>query len=242
MSEPNIILEEEIENENPILIEGFPGVGLIANIVTQHIVEEKEYKRIGTIDWEDFPPIAMIYDGVVNLPVRIYNKKQFLVITSDIPIPINYSNKFAKRIVEWAEQLGVKKIISIGGISTINEDKQRVFSAAYNEEEINKLEEDTTIFSAGNISGVTGSILTQSKLKNLPAITLLGETQRNAPDPRAAASIIKVLNKKFNTEVETDKLYEQAEKIEDEMKKLAERMKKIRGENLEETALSPMYR
>lgn len=241
MADTKIILKEKIEAENPLLIEGFPGVGLIGNIVTQHIIKSNDYDKVGVIDSSDFPPVAMIYEGVVNLPIRIYNKGEFVVLTSDIPISSSASNEFAKKIIEWAKGINVRKIISIGGISTMREDKQRVFSTAYSKEELEDLSDETEVFSAGNISGVSGSILTQSKLNDLPAISLLGETKRNVPDPRAAAAVIEVLNKKFDLDVETKKLLEEAEKIEEQMKKLAERMKRAR-EGEEATAPSPMYR
>jgi hypothetical protein len=35
-----VILEKELSVKNPLLIEGFPGIGLVGNIASQYIVNE----------------------------------------------------------------------------------------------------------------------------------------------------------------------------------------------------------
>ena len=35
-----VILEKELTVKNPILIEGFPGIGLVGNIASQYIVND----------------------------------------------------------------------------------------------------------------------------------------------------------------------------------------------------------
>ncbi len=243
MTNPNVVLEKEIEAENPVLIEGFPGIGLIGNIVTQHIINSEDYEQVGVIDLEELPPVAIIYDGVINLPIRIYEKNNFIVIVSDISVPNNSTNKFAKKLINWAKEINTKELVSIGGIRTMKEEKNRVFSASYNKEGIESLKEKTEIFSAGNIMGVSGSILSQAKINDLPAISLLGETERGQPDPKSAVSVIEVLNDRYGMEIETEKLLEEAERIEREMEKLAERMRKVNGKTEEEETIgSPMYR
>jgi uncharacterized protein len=56
----------------------------------------------------------------------------------------------------------------------------------------------------------------------MPAISLLGSTRSQNPDPRAAAVVIGVLNLLYDLNVNTESLIEQAEKIEIEMQRLAE--------------------
>jgi len=36
------IINEPLKSKNPLVIEGFPGIGLVGNITCQHIIEELE--------------------------------------------------------------------------------------------------------------------------------------------------------------------------------------------------------
>ena len=77
----------------------------------------------------------------------------------------------------------------------------------------------------GTITGITGSIMNECRIKNLPAICLLGETASAEPDPRAAVATIETLNKIYDLGINTAKLSEQAEQIEVQMAQLAQQMK-----------------
>lgn len=57
--------------------------------------------------------------------------------------------------------------------------------------------------------------------RKFPGLALLGETLRFNPDPRAAAELIKVLNRIFGWSVDVEKLIKEAEIIEAHMQKLA---------------------
>ncbi|MBU4454083.1 MAG: PAC2 family protein, partial [Euryarchaeota archaeon] len=72
-SEPLVnIISEPLKSKNPIIIEGFPGIGLVGNIACQHIIEELGMKYVGSIDSRYFPPLAVLFNGIVYMPVRIY--------------------------------------------------------------------------------------------------------------------------------------------------------------------------
>ena len=66
------IITEPIESKNPVLFNGFPGIGLVGNIACQHVIDELDMVQRGSIDSRYFPPIAVLFDGIVSMPVRIY--------------------------------------------------------------------------------------------------------------------------------------------------------------------------
>ena len=41
------IITKPVQSQNPVLIEGFPGIGLVGNIASQHIIEELKMEYIG---------------------------------------------------------------------------------------------------------------------------------------------------------------------------------------------------
>jgi uncharacterized protein len=235
------IINEPIKSKNPIVIEGFPGIGLVGNITCQHVIEELEMKYIGSIDSRYFPPLAVLFNGIIYMPVRIYEaaKKDIVVVISDIPIHPTASYDISKALVDWMQKIHAANIISIAGIATTTGER-RVFGGATNNEMLEKIKDKTEIFQVGTISGISGSIMTECFLRNLPAVSLLGETPGPNPDPRAAVEVINVLNKIFDLSINTEKLLSQAEQIELELSKLAEQVRTTEAPSMPKKEF-PMY-
>jgi uncharacterized protein len=105
---------------------------------------------------------------------------------------------------------------------------------------LDKIRDKVEIFQMGTISGISGSVMAECLLRGIPAISLLGATKTQNPDPRAASSVIGVLNELYGLSVSTERLIEQAERIEIELQKLSEDVQAVerKGEVKKEF---PMY-
>jgi len=217
------IITKPVQSKNPVLIEGFPGIGLVGNIASQHMIEEMNMEYIGSIESRYFPSIAVLYEGLINMPVRIYENVEhnIVVVISDIPISHSVSYDVSNALVDWAESINVREVASIAGIA-IMDGEHKVFGAATTSEMLDKIKEKVEIFQMGTISGISGSVMAECLLRGIPAISLLGATKTQNPDPRAASAVIGVLNELYGLSVSTDRLIEQAERIEIELHKLAE--------------------
>ncbi|WP_406660562.1 proteasome assembly chaperone family protein [Methanolobus sp. ZRKC3] len=217
------IATSEVKSKNPVLVEGFPGIGLVGNIASQQIIDELKMEYIGSIDSRHFPPIAVLYEGLINMPVRIYESEEhnMVIIVSDIPINPVVAYDVSKALLEWAESINVKEVVSLAGIATMS-DENKVFGAATNNEMLDKIKDKVELFQMGTISGISGSIMAECLVRGIPAIGLLGSTMSQNPDPRAASVVIDVLNQLYDLGVDTETLLDQAEKIEIEMQRLAE--------------------
>ncbi len=220
------IINEPLKSKNPLIIEGFPGIGLVGNITCQHIIEELKMKYMGSIDSKYFPPLAVLFNGIVYMPVRIYEapEKEIVVIISDIPIHPSASYDISKVLIDWMQSINARNIVSIAGIATTTGER-RVFGGATSVELLDRIKDSTEIFQVGTISGISGSIMSECYLRGLPAISLLGETPGPNPDPRAAVQVINVLNKIYALAIDTMKLLDQADQIELELSKLADQVK-----------------
>jgi len=217
------IITKSLKSKNPILIEGFPGIGLVGNIASQHMIEELNMEYIGSIDSRYFPSIAVLYEGLINMPVRIYEKEELnlIIVISDIPISHTVSYDISNALVDWAQSINVKEIVSIAGIA-IMDGGHKVFGAATMPEMLEKIRSKVEIFQMGTISGISGSVMTECLMRGIPALSLLGATRTQNPDPRAASAVIEVLNELYELSIDTQRLVEQAERIEIELQKLAE--------------------
>lgn len=214
------IVSKPLPGEGTSVLMGFPGSGLVGTIALQYMVDQLEFELIGTMTSKYFPPLAMMNKGVINEPVRIYQKGNIAAIVADIPIHPMICYEITNGLLDWLEQFKPKEVLTIAGIIT-NEPEKRVFGVATTAEALKRISDITLILPIGSISGIASSLLTECKVRNIPAFGLLGETV-NAPDPRASAATIEVLNKMYDLKLDVQPLIEQAVEIEQTMGKIAE--------------------
>jgi uncharacterized protein len=218
------IFSKPLPPNGTAVLMGFPGSGLVGTIALQYLVDQMEFELIGSMTSKFFPPLAMMNRGLINDPVRVYarndDKFNIAVIVADIPIAPMICYEISNGILEWVMQFQPKEVLTIAGIIT-NEPEKRVFGVATTPDALTRIEPHTMVLPIGSISGIASSILTECKVRNIPAVGLLGETI-NAPDPRASAATIEVLNKMYNLALDIQPLIDQAVEIEQSMGKLAE--------------------
>jgi uncharacterized protein len=222
--------------EKTVLV-GFPGSGLVGSIALQYLVDQMDFEQIGAITSRHFPPVALMTKGVINAPVRLYEKDHLVAIISDVPIHPMICYEVADGIMNWLGQFDIREVVTIAGIIT-NEPEKRVFGVATSREALQRIEEETIILPMGSISGIAASILTECKIRGIPGIGLLGETV-NTPDPRASAATIEVLNKLYGLDLDIEPLLEQAVEIEAAMAQIAEQVQKT--ETAPRREQLPMY-
>jgi len=233
-----IKIQSDAPTGEPIrVLVGFPGSGLVGSIALQYMVDQMKCVHIGNVTSKYFPAVAMMMNGLVNVPVRFYEKDSFLMIVADVPIHPMICYEVANGILDWLGNYQVEEIVILAGIIT-NEPGKRVFGVATDEGTLKKAEEFCEILPMGSISGIAGSFLSECKLRGLPAIGLLGETV-NTPDPRASASVVTVLNNIYNLEIDIAPLLEQATEIEAMMQKVAEQVQQ--AETMPKKEHLPMY-
>jgi len=232
------IFSKPLSQEGSSVLMGFPGSGLVGSIALQYMVDQLEFTQIGSMNSKYFPPLAMMNRGVINVPVRVYEKGPLAAIIADIPIHPMICYEVAHGIMDWLMPYKVREIVTIAGIIT-NEPEKRVFGVATSDDALPRIQETTIILPIGSISGIASSFLTECKIRNIIAYGLLGETI-NAPDPRASAATIDVLNKMYDLNLDVQPLLEQAEEIESTMHKLAEQVQTAETMPKKEQQL-PMY-
>jgi uncharacterized protein len=238
--EPNVdikIFSKPLKSEGSSVLMGFPGSGLVGSIALQYMVDQLEFEQIGSMNSKYFPPLAMMTKGVINVPVRFYERDSIAAIVADIPIHPMICYEVANGIMDWLTPFKLKEVVTIAGIIT-NEPEKRVFGVATTDDALPRIQDATQILPIGSISGIASSILTECKIRNIAAYGLLGETI-NAPDPRASAATIEVLNKMYSLGLDTKPLLDQAEEIESAMHKLAEQVQT--AESMPKKDQLPMY-
>ena len=205
--------------KNVTIIEGFPGFGLIGTIATEFLMEHLETEKIGIIEMSEVPAMIAIHQNKVIEPVSLhYNKQYNLVLVHAINIGKSTAWKLADMIVELAETLSAKEIISLEGVGSPNPavSGKVFYYATRNGNASKKLEPNVSPLNEGIVVGVTGALL--AKQIKTPIVALFAEAKSGLPDSRAAAEIIKALDNYTGLKIDPQPLLKQAVLFEKKLK------------------------
>lgn len=203
--------------KNPIIIEGFPGYGLIGTLVTEFLIKHLDAKQIGKIRLYEVAPLVAIHEGKVVEPLGIfYDEKRNVVILHALSSASGLEWKIADMILKLAKELSAKEIISIEGVgsqSMISDSNVYYHgkNTGFEKVGLKKLSE-------GIIVGVTGALLL--KEDEMPITCVFAETHSTLPDSRAAAKVIEVVARYLGVKVDMRPLLSKAKEFEEKMKSL----------------------
>lgn len=215
--------------KNPIVIEGFPGFGLIGSIVTEFLVGHLSCEKLGNHYFEDLQASIAIHEGKLVEPVAVYYNERFnIVILHSIAAAPEIDWKAADFVLDVCEKVKARELICIEGVGSGNGSKGRTF---FFTNENKKAEELKALglqpLKEGIIMGVTSAIL----LKDDQAVTcIFGEAESNMPDNLAAARIVEVLDKILGLNVDPKPLKESAKQFEDKFKQILSQMQNASDE------------
>lgn len=213
-----------------IIIEGFPGFGLIGTIAIEFLLEHLQTEKIGSIEMDEIPAMIAVHQNKVIEPISIhYNRKYNLVLIHAINIGHGLGWKLARVVGELAKKLRAKEIISLEGVGSPHPEESRIFYYTTKDGvKFKKLKKVAQPLMEGIIVGVTGALL--AKEVNVPVVALFAEAKSNLPDSKAAAEIIKVLDVYTGLKVDYKPLQKQAEVFEQKLKKIIEKGAKTEEE------------
>ncbi|MFH1054139.1 MAG: PAC2 family protein [Candidatus Woesearchaeota archaeon] len=214
--------------KNPIIIEGFPGFGLVGTITTEFLIEHLQTEQIGKIMLDEMPAIVAIHENKVVQPLGVYYSKKYnLVLLHAINSAQGHEWKLADAISKLAKDLGATEIVSIEGVgSTGSKDsKGRTFYYTNNISKEKILSKIADPLKEGIIMGVTGAVLL--RVEKIPLSCIFAEAKTDLPDSNAAARIIEVLDKYLGLDVDTKPLLKQAAKFEDKLKSILSRSREV---------------
>ncbi len=205
--------------KNPVIIEGFPGFGLVGTIASEFLVDQLEGEHIGKIIFDDLPPLVAIHDNKVVEPLGIFHdKKHNVVILHAVTASNGIEWELGNTLVKLAKELEAKEVISLEGVGSGDKVEETKTFYYTSEESRKKVFKNMGIepLKEGIIMGVTGALLLRAE--GVPLSCIFAETHSSLPDSKAAAKVIETLDKYLGLNVDTQPLLEQAAKFEDKLK------------------------
>ncbi len=224
----------KIELKNPVLVEGLPGLGMVGRIATRYLAKKLKAKKLAKLYSPHFPYYVLVNKkgSVRLLSGEFYfwkneaGENDFIFFTGDSQAQtIEGQYDVANSILDFAEKNNVKMIVTIGGYRKEVEKTPKVVVASTSPELLNKaLQAEAIASPAGNpIVGTAGLLLGLARFRKIDAVCLLGETRGYLPDPRAAKSVLEVLQRMLRVKVDLSGLDKEIEKS----KEIVERMLEI---------------
>jgi uncharacterized protein (TIGR00162 family) len=242
-----------VELNDPILIEGFPGLGMVGSIATKYLVKQLKTQKLAVLHSPYFPYHVLVNKngGVRLLRGELYfwknitGENDFIFLTGDSQAQtIEGQFEVANAILDFAEQKKVKTIVTLGGFRNEIEAIPTVVAVSTNSALFERaLKAEAVSSKAGTpIVGTAGLLLGLAKFRNLDAICLLGETRGYLPDPKTAKRVIEVLQnllgisvdlKELNAEIERSKeILGRMQDIENRRVKYMQKLRRVEEEKI----------
>lgn len=221
---------------NPLLIEGLPGIGNVGKIAVDFLIEEFKAKKLYTFFSHKYPHTVFIGENnLVEMPkLELYyrkftnGKRDLLLLTGDIqPIDEESCYTFCEEIIRIAKEFKCSEIITTGGIGLQNiPENPKVYCTANDQQLLNNyiktMPVEKKIFGiVGPIIGVSGILLGLGQRRKMKGVALLAETFANPMylGIKGAKELLRALEQKFHHGIDLKKMSKEIIEVEEELHK-----------------------
>lgn len=232
--------EKKPKIKNAYLIEGLPGIGNVARICADYLIDKLDAKKVLSLYSESLPNYVFIDENnEAEMPcLDFYHAKQagehLVFVVGDIqPMEEEKSHALAQEILDASESLNVDKVITLGGIGLKKKKKKSRVHAATTDQSFNKKLSSCGAVFEGNktvsvIVGAAGTLLGWGKVRGMRGFSLLSETLVTPGHVgiKSAKQILKVLMKYFGLDISLEGLDKEIKELEKFNKEKMKRIKK----------------
>jgi uncharacterized protein len=203
---------EKPKLNDPVLIEGLPGIGFVANIAALHLIKELKAKRFAEVVSASFQDFAVITEhGGTSSPINelYYCKRgdggRDLIIWYGNTQALTTSGQYelVGKVLDIAQELGCRFIISIGGFK--KEEVQNVpsvYTAATDLKTMRKAVDLGMKVMVGHIFGIAGILIGLGKLRGLKGFSILVDTLGMYPDANATRYALTTVGKYLSLDID----------------------------------------
>jgi uncharacterized protein (TIGR00162 family) len=219
--------------DDPVFIEGLPGVGHVGKLAAEYLIEELDSELLCRVHSTHFAPQVTVEDGLAELAgAEVYaaetDGRDLVVLTGDHQAGTPQGHyALTEAFLDVAEDLDADQIFALGGVPTGELiEEYDVVGAVTDADRKAELESAGVEFAdaepAGGIVGVSGLLLGLGERRGVPAACLMGETSGYLVDPKSARAVLEVLQELLDVSVDFSSLEEQAEEMEEVVRQMEE--------------------
>jgi uncharacterized protein len=232
--------------EAPTLIEGLPGLGMVASIAVDQITEQLDLEQHGAIVSDDLPPGAAFADGRVRDLVRVNagDSPPVMTLQSDVPVPETAIDSLSRCVLGDLAEEFERAIFLAGAPAESEAEIGNVVGIATDDGMEGALTDAGVPLAeeAGVVGGVTGGLLADCYHEEVPAAVLVVKSNPYIPDPAAARAVIEdALEPLVAFDIDTGKLREQAEEIQKQKEQIAKQLQQAQQGEGTQPSVKGMY-
>ena len=216
-------ITERPQLNNPILIEGLPGIGFVANITALHLIKQLNAKRFVQLFSSSFQDFSVtVGDGMALSPINeLYYVKRG---EGNRDLIIWYGNtqalttvgqyELVGKVLDLASEFGCHFVISVGGFK--KDEAQPVpgiYSTATDLETMQQALDLGTKVMVGHVFGIAGLSVGLARIHDMKGFSLLVDTPGMNPDVNAARYALMTLEKYLSLNVDLSGLEESGAEI-----------------------------
>ncbi|MFP4590294.1 MAG: proteasome assembly chaperone family protein [Halobacteriales archaeon] len=219
--------------DEPVFLEGLPGVAHVGALAARHLVDRFDGTVVRRVHSEHFPPQVTVEDGAPALTGSTVHAidldgRDALVLTGDHQpqTPMGHY-RLTDAYLDVAEAFGARTVVAMGGVPTGELIESYDVLAVASEADLrDDLEAAGAAFRddepEGGIVGVSGLLVGLGARRGLSTACLMGETSGYLVDPKSATRVLEVLGSLLGVEIDTADLDERAEEMEAVVNRLRE--------------------
>jgi proteasome assembly chaperone (PAC2) family protein len=230
------------ELKDPWLVAAWPGMGAVAILAAQHLVNTLGAEAAGepTFDaWFDVGRVT-VDDGVLSPAPRpkaylfawkspAEGGRDLLVFLAEAQ-PESRQWEYCEALLDAVASYGVSRVVTFAAMASPTEPRaaSRVFAAATDARLLAPLPKDVVRMSDGEIAGLNGVLLAAAAARGLDGLCLLGEFPFFATrlaNPKASASVLRAFGRLAGATLDVRPLDLQAKKMERQLQRLLENLR-----------------
>jgi len=213
------------------LIAGFHGIGATGYWTVKFLITELKARRKCFIDYEYAPAVASQLEGRIATPYEVFIAGDLSLLKAEVSPVRERENEFYRQLADWIMSSGVKEVALVGGLDEAlrNDDSRYKVAMTSAFASLGGLPSEPVFEEDRMIVGPVASLLNSFEMNSFPALAVLAYSNTERVDPRAAASAVGFLSKRYGFVANTAPLIKGAEVIEGELKMIEEKEKPPAG-------------
>ncbi len=234
------------ELNNPVLIEGLPGIGFVANIAALHLIAELRAKLFAEITSSSFQDLSVaLENGKTLSPInKLYyfraskNERDLIIWHGNTQGLTTFGQyELCGSVLDIAKDLGCEYVITLGGFRhELAKNQRQTYCAASNSEVLKEALSLGAKIMVGQIYGLAGVTVGLAKLRNLKGFALLVETPGTVPDAEAALEALRNLSNFLGMKIDLSRVSDAAEETKSMLESFGLMSRRVKEEKtVEET-------
>ncbi len=225
------VIPEGTRLNDTSLVAGFHGIGATGYWSVKFLIQELKAERKGFIDYEHAPAVASQLEGRIATPYEVYVAGDLSLLKAEVSPVRERENEFYRQLGEWIVGTGVKEVALVGGLDESLRSDDSSYKVAMTSALTAKggLPSEPLFEEDRMIVGPVASLLNYFEMSSFPAYAVLAYSNTERVDPRAAATAVKFLSRRYGFTANIEPLIRGAEAIEGELKLIEEKEKRPAG-------------